>query len=224
MAAQRNDVLYAERLSIPGKISADDILKIHENDTIDNHVDVNIVPGTAQDGDSIVIVGGILVRKPRPIIIEKSGWQRTTQDYDSPITDETDPNTNVAIRITEIFPELGLWKPTISFIAACNSTGANFEADCTINGNTLVKSNPISSKIIAQEGKDAAGQHTDFSGNATGAGTDNIRPVTLICNTIDITQASNEIVLTYGCDGNNIIASISEITIQFERVYNTTQI
>ena len=195
--------------------------------TVNFNADSDIDFTNALDGDEIVIINGKLTKKPRPIIIEKSGWTRTTVDIDTPNLDVNDPNTNVAIRTNITFPEQGLWKPYISFQGIVNSVGANFEATARLGGNSIVKSNPTSAKVIAKEWKDSGGQHEDFPGNTTGAGADNAVPYSLPCLTLDINtteQLTQEFEMIYGCENNSITASIAEITVEFKRIYHKIDI
>lgn len=220
MAAQRNDILYAERLGIPGNITADDILKIHEQDTVDNHVDVNIVPSSAQDGDTIVIVNNILVKKPRDIVYQDIPWRTTTYQITNPSFDLTDPENNIRFGETIIFPELGLWVPTISYLWSGDATGSDFMTMCTFNGNSISGANSTSNIIHKKESKDATGSNPD---NAD-ARTSQIQGYSMTFQAIDVTQLNNTLQLLYGPEVEGVEANLGELVITFKRVYNIINI
>jgi len=209
-----SDVTDAGRGAIITSQEAGDIYN-----TIDVHSDSSVLPAPSQDGDEVVVVGGQLVRRPRPIIISSPGWTTTVQDIDNKITDPigSNPNSNRRISVGLVIPEDGLYLPSIDFLWSLDTTGNDFTVECEIDGNSICVSQSINSRIMQTEPKDSAGSNP----NHPQAGTNNVHSYSKQFIPIFLNAGIVTLTLDYGPEvQNNIQANIAEVIIILKRIYN----
>jgi len=191
----------------------------HGDETINQHSDVSFDFINSSNGDEFVNIDGVLVKKPRPIIIESpdGSWQTSTNDIDTPITDPNDPNTNIAGIASVDFTEAGLWKPYISFLHSADSTGTDFQAELRLDNISIVKANPTSARLLKIENKDSAGENPDYAG----ARTSQILDFGMKFHAFNVAvPGPQNLVFLFGPENQGTEANIAEITIEFHRVYN----
>ncbi len=184
--------------------------RIDINASVDVHNDSSILPAVSNDGDEVVIVGGQLVKKPRPIIINSSAWSTTTQDIDNANATNTRINTNINVI------EAGLYEAEISFTFSADSTGQDFVGIASLNGQFLSVANPTTGRFLQTEGKDAAGTNPD---NPAG-GTNQLKSFKQTFPAVNLPAGLVNFTLQYGPSAQGIEANIGNIVFKLKRIYN----
>ena len=186
MGAQSNDLLYAERLGIPGTTTSQEIADLRILQEVSEHTDVNITPSL--NGKEVLKNNGLDIYENNTLRLDDLDDVNTTQlspqigwimkhnglEYvpcmrevyshkDLVINNQTNFGNGVIMQPLVNFQRQGTYSFTFFCNYSCDATGSDIIMEAQLNGPLSLIAD---SEILRLEAKDAVGNNFDGRGTS----------------------------------------------------------